>query len=203
MKKMTLSVTLVGGLAVMLAWCDAPRAQTQDDIINQLLNSTPSAAPAPAPADDAPLYRQFDYLPESNEIIDALLPSPGLARNISEIPESQRRTAGLSIPFDYNSDRINADARRWLDKIGPALNSQQLASYRFALVGHTDSTGSASYNRDLSYRRALSVRQYLNNQWGIPGGRLQAFGRGESSPRHSPPTDGRNRRVEVAVSGTY
>ncbi|MEW8014408.1 MAG: OmpA family protein [Candidatus Sedimenticola endophacoides] len=69
------------------------------------------------------------------------------------------------------------------------------------VVGHTDSTGSASYNQSLSERRAQSVVRHLEMQ-GVPQQRLRAEGRGESEPRDTNATEaGRqlNRRVEIYV----
>ena len=69
--------------------------------------------------------------------------------------------------------------------------------------GHTDSDGSASYNRKLSDQRANSVRQYLIDA-GISEERLQAKGYGEDKPIDTNATaEGkeRNRRVEFKIVG--
>jgi outer membrane protein OmpA-like peptidoglycan-associated protein len=49
------------------------------------------------------------------------------------------------------------------------------------VAGHTDSTGSDSYNQSLSERRAGSVAQYLRSN-GIKNERLLTVGMGESRP---------------------
>jgi outer membrane protein OmpA-like peptidoglycan-associated protein len=69
------------------------------------------------------------------------------------------------------------------------------------VVGHTDNTGSASYNQDLSQRRAFSVSDVLRNN-GVPGGRIVAFGRGEDQPIASNLSEAgrsQNRRVEIII----
>lgn len=69
------------------------------------------------------------------------------------------------------------------------------------VAGHTDSTGSDSYNERLSERRATSVAQYLRSQ-NIAGERLLTLGLGESHPVADNSTeDGRqaNRRVEITM----
>jgi outer membrane protein OmpA-like peptidoglycan-associated protein len=69
------------------------------------------------------------------------------------------------------------------------------------VAGHTDSTGSDSYNQGLSERRAGSVAQYLRSQ-GVDGQRLMTVGMGEGHPIADNGTDsGRqaNRRVEITM----
>jgi OOP family OmpA-OmpF porin len=64
--------------------------------------------------------------------------------------------------------------------------------------GYTDSVGPASYNLELSQRRAEAVKQYLVNA-GIDPSRLVAKGYGEADPIASNKTpEGRaqNRRIE-------
>ncbi len=74
---------------------------------------------------------------------------------------------------------------------------------RIEVQGHTDSDGSASYNRKLSDSRANSVRQYLIEA-GIDATRLEAKGYGEDKPIDTNATDEgkeRNRRVEFKIIG--
>jgi outer membrane protein OmpA-like peptidoglycan-associated protein len=69
------------------------------------------------------------------------------------------------------------------------------------VAGHTDSTGSDSYNQALSERRASSVSQYLQSQ-NIASQRLITVGMGESMPVADNTTNtGRqtNRRVEITM----
>lgn len=67
------------------------------------------------------------------------------------------------------------------------------------IEGHTDSTGAETYNRDLSQRRAESVRDFLL-QNGIEAERIAAQGYGEAYPVASNDTQSgrqQNRRVEI------
>lgn len=89
----------------------------------------------------------------------------------------------------------------------PTLNSVALVlkKYNQSLVnvfGHTDSTGSDTYNYDLSTRRAQSVANYLTAQ-GINPQRFYIQGFGESRPIADNSTEaGRaaNRRVEIEIA---
>ena len=76
-------------------------------------------------------------------------------------------------------------------------------SLKYIVEGHTDSTGSEAANRELSLKRAISVRDYLIRS-GIPASATDVEGMGSSSPIADNATSaGRaaNRRVEIVVSG--
>ncbi len=76
---------------------------------------------------------------------------------------------------------------------------KQNTEVRVEVRGHTDSTGSAETNRDLSHRRAMAVRDVLI-QLGVSRSRVTAVGYGEDYPIASNETHaGRtaNRRVEL------
>ncbi len=85
--------------------------------------------------------------------------------------------------------------------------AQSLIRYpnsQIQIVGHTDSTGAAAYNLDLSQRRANSVAAVLRNN-GVPSGRISAVGRGEDVPVASnltPEGRAQNRRVEIYIRPT-
>jgi len=69
---------------------------------------------------------------------------------------------------------------------------------RVMIEGHTDSRGDDDYNRELSIKRAISVRSWLITQ-GIAGDRMETIGYGETRPVDTNDTnDGRanNRRIE-------
>ncbi len=86
------------------------------------------------------------------------------------------------------------------------LNSvgKVLAEYEQTVVevaGHTDSTGSDSYNQGLSERRATSVSAYLKGQ-GVINQRVITLGMGEARPIADNSTSGgrqANRRVEITM----
>ena len=67
------------------------------------------------------------------------------------------------------------------------------------LAGHTDRSGSTTYNMGLAERRNASVRGYLSSR-GIPDTRITSEAFGESRPRVET-ADGvrepQNRRVEI------
>ena len=72
------------------------------------------------------------------------------------------------------------------------------------IFGHTDSTGPAEYNRDLSERRAGSVARVMVRS-GVSPSRISTVGLGESDPIASNATArgrAQNRRVEIVIRPT-
>lgn len=105
----------------------------------------------------------------------------------------------VSIKFDLNSANIRPEAVPQLQQICQFLDSN--LELGLNLVGHTDISGPADYNLQLSTERANSVRTYLITQCGIQPQRLYSFGLGETLPLQAfEPTDPRNRRVELQVA---
>ncbi len=77
--------------------------------------------------------------------------------------------------------------------------------WKIALVGHTDTLGSAEANMALSQRRAEAVRDRLVNGFGVEAARIEAAGVGFLAPIATNLTpEGRalNRRVEVVLIAT-
>lgn len=101
------------------------------------------------------------------------------------------------IHFKFDSAALTSEAKSILDRSLSAIRSN--ASQSIQVEGHTDSTGSDSYNLDLSQRRAQSVVDYLVSN-GVNSSRLNARGFGENSPITSNDTSAnraQNRRVEI------
>jgi outer membrane protein OmpA-like peptidoglycan-associated protein len=104
--------------------------------------------------------------------------------------------------FATDSATVRPDLRRDLNTVAASL--LRYPNSRIEVIGHTDNTGTAAYNQDLSQRRAVSVAGILR-EGGVPGSRIAAFGRGEDAPIASNLTpDGRaqNRRVEIIIRPT-
>jgi len=136
---------------------------------------------------------------ETSDITSALAVPRG-----TRIEPSAPPTVRLPIFFEFNSTTLRPDARELLEKVAAALASDDLATFRFSVEGHTDSVGSESYNSTLSAERAEAVKAFLIAQ-GVPADRLSTVGHGESEPVASNDSeDGRqrNRRVELINLGS-
>jgi len=111
-------------------------------------------------------------------------------------------TMPQDILFDVNSTVVYAGLRR--DLLTVAENLKQYPESNVQVVGHTDNTGSAAYNQDLSERRANAVADVLLDG-GVAFSRIQTFGRGEDQPVASNLTEqgkAQNRRVEIVILPT-
>jgi len=118
-----------------------------------------------------------------------------------EIPKEVKQFTGVieGINFETGSAAILPGSYGLLDRAVKVLSD-----YRDVMIeisGHTDSRGGADYNRDLSTRRAQSVREYFLAR-GIDARRIVAIGYGMDRPIASNKTEaGRasNRRIEFRL----
>lgn len=113
-----------------------------------------------------------------------------------------RVTVRNEVLFDFDSSGLRSSSRDSLQEMAEVFN--RYPNTRIRVEGHTDSTGSAAYNKRLSERRAYSVESYLQ-RLGVRGSRIDSIGYGESQPRATNSTSrGRqlNRRVEIHVRAT-
>jgi outer membrane protein OmpA-like peptidoglycan-associated protein len=111
-------------------------------------------------------------------------------------------TMPQDILFATNSAALRPDLLRDLDAL--ATNLLNYPDSTIEIVGHTDNTGTAALNQDLSQRRAGAVADKLRAA-GVPSRRIVAIGRGEDFPVASNLTpEGRalNRRVEMVIRPT-
>lgn len=129
-----------------------------------------------------------------------VIPFTGVKGGHREAPvaEAAAESGGydLLITFELDSARLTGQARENLDAFAAALAAPSLARARFVVEGHTDATGSATHNLELSEARAAAVVAYLVAH-GVAADRLVAHGYGESRPRTADPTRAQNRRVEA------
>ncbi len=125
----------------------------------------------------------------------------GSGVDVTEVDNGQAILVNLpdGVTFDVDSATLKPQFRTTLDQI-----AQNLSTYPDSLIdvyGHTDSTGSDSYNQGLSERRARTVADYLSMR-GVSAARVRSQGYGETMPVATNDTDaGRalNRRVEIKI----
>jgi outer membrane protein OmpA-like peptidoglycan-associated protein len=133
------------------------------------------------------------------------------AREQAAIMEGVRRekdaliiTFKSDVMFDTNSSIIKsaAYASGEIDRVAQILNRYPDTTIK--VVGYTDSTGSESYNQQLSEQRANSVKNALVVK-NVQAARISALGMGESNPIADNATEGGrqiNRRVAIIIEPT-
>ncbi|MFT3929724.1 MAG: OmpA family protein [Spongiibacteraceae bacterium] len=117
--------------------------------------------------------------------------------------QRQGDTINLVVPnaisFATNSAQLTSNFYGPLNDVATSLKSYPDTTVQ--IIGHTDSTGAAAYNQQLSVNRANAVVVYLTAQ-GVDHERMQAIGMGASQPIADNKTaEGRaqNRRVEIKI----
>ncbi len=106
---------------------------------------------------------------------------------------------GLPVEFAFNSAEILPEAKPQLDAIAEGIKMTNGA--KIIIEGHTDASGSAAYNKQLSLRRARAVKDYLVRKHGISPQQLVIRGLGESDPLNpADPFAPENRRVQFRAA---
>lgn len=126
-----------------------------------------------------------------------------------EIPgaEVERVGEGINVTFDeasgvyFDSEKynLNAKSQETLNKLAGIF--KEYPNTNILVEGHTDNTGSDSYNLTLSKNRAQAVTNYMVSN-GLDKGRFDTKWYGEAQPKYDNTTaEGRskNRRVELAI----
>lgn len=151
-------------------------------------------------ADKARIEQEKAEVEQEKEIVEDRL--KGALSQVAETRDSARGFI-LSLPdilFDVDQATLKTEARIVLAKLTGILLI--LPELNVRIEGHTDSTGSASYNMRLSQQRADSVFDFLAEQ-GLSSQRMRAVGYGMEQPIADNSTrQGRqqNRRVEIIIA---
>ena len=108
----------------------------------------------------------------------------------------------VEINFENNSVAIEPESYRTIGLIADALHHPLLRQYKFLVVGHTNATGDAKHNLDLSARRAEAIAEALSTTFSVEPTRLFSVGVGSEMPVDSAnPKAADNRRVQLLNIG--
>lgn len=105
------------------------------------------------------------------------------------------------VQFATGAATLNPKAREALARFSGIVGTYP--ELRFKIEGHTDTTGSAETNKNLSLQRAITVRDYLVGQ-GADASAIEVEGLGPDQPVADNATAegrARNRRVEIVLTG--
>ncbi len=134
------------------------------------------------------------------EIIDEKPLVPVLsfgAEELKKVLDSEGRIAVYGINFAVDSDRLQLGAEKVLAEFVKLMTLYP--DLKIEIQGHTDNTGAAQHNLDLSGRRAETVKKIMV-LYGIESSRLVSKGFGLTKPIESNDTEegrAKNRRVEL------
>ncbi len=188
---------------------------------------TKTAAATPAPAAARPVDSDNDGVTDANDICpdtpeNVAVNSQGCPRDadrdgvadyMDACPNTTNRAARIDERGCYvrleETVRIELDVKFALDsaEVRPEHRAEVETVYEFmneypetkvTIEGHTDDTGAADYNQDLSQRRAQAIANMLVQEFGLDPERVSAIGYGESRPVASNTTEAgraQNRRV--------
>ncbi len=118
--------------------------------------------------------------------------------DFSKVLMSSGRYVTRGILFDTDSDRIKPESAPVVKMIAKGLEANP--TLKLLIEGHTDSTGDAGHNLDLSKRRAEALKTVLAAQFKIDASRLTTAGLGATKPvdtNDTPQGRAQNRRVEL------
>ncbi len=147
--------------------------------------SEPIAAAEPPPAE-----------PEEPEVEPVVKEEP---KNLDIQKNVIRLKRGIKIKFATNSAKLEPESNEILDEVASVMAQNE--RIRVRVEGHTDNTGVAAQNKDLSDKRAGSVKDYLVTK-GVAAERLESTGCGQDVPVADNATDegkAENRRVEFVI----
>ncbi|MFC4350395.1 OmpA family protein [Fodinicurvata halophila] len=117
---------------------------------------------------------------------------------VAAVGTAERIVLDSGVLFGFDEAVLSEEAAQVLDDLAERIAEAPVS--RLEIEGHTDSRGSASYNLELSERRAESVREYLASLPVLEDLSLDIRAVGEAEPVASNETEeGRqeNRRVEI------
>lgn len=139
-----------------------------------------------------------NYMDQQESELRAQLQGTGIS--VTRVGDRIILNMPSNITFPTDQDQVLPGFYQTLDSVALVLNK-----FNRTLIdvnGHTDSTGSAAHNQELSERRAASVANYLGGR-GVDQRRMSTLGFGPSQPVASnatPTGRAQNRRVEIQIA---
>ncbi|MEQ9546105.1 MAG: OmpA family protein [Marinobacter sp.] len=148
--------------------------------------------------------KELELQMRSAEVDEARREAELLRARMAEM-EAEQTDRGMvltlgDVLFDLNRAELKPAGEATIRRLAQFMSEYE--QRRVRVEGYTDSTGEASYNQQLSERRAESVRDALMDM-GVSGNRIETRGYGEEYPVASNNSAGgrqQNRRVEIVIS---
>ncbi|SFL95195.1 Outer membrane protein OmpA [Salibacterium qingdaonense] len=123
---------------------------------------------------------------------------------VPEVGISMGEEITINVPdhllFDFDESTLRDDALALLEEISGELEQYEAGEVK--IHGHTDNQGEASYNQQLSQKRAEAVEAYFLEEETMDDFDFSTKGFGETEPVVSNDTEenrAKNRRVEIII----
>jgi OmpA-OmpF porin, OOP family len=121
------------------------------------------------------------------------------------LAEGRKNQCSFQSDTDALAPGCDAKARRLAGALVDAkkrLNGAGVQNFKFVVSGHTDTSGSAEHNKELSARRAAVIQRELVRK-GVAAGDIESVGMGAErplvKPDDTPAKRAKNRRYEIQV----
>ena len=126
-----------------------------------------------------------------------------MAKKADVLSSLKKISLASGASFNTGSANLSTAGKAELDSLSGKLKQVGSGLKSVTVEGHTDGSGAASFNQQLSQKRSDAVKAYLVTK-GIDGAKIVSKGFGESQPIATNDTAagrGQNRRVEIKVDG--
>jgi outer membrane protein OmpA-like peptidoglycan-associated protein len=158
-------------------------------------------------AEDSDGFDDDDGCPELDNDNDGFEDTEDRCPDEGGLDEGCPLEVSLTLYFETDSSELSSEAREALEHWASSLMSASVEPAMFSaatltIVGHTDATGEAAYNEQLSRQRALSVASVLR-ELGFDIETVDSTGVGAAEPAAMGSDErslSRNRRVELQLS---
>lgn len=159
----------------------------------------PTAEQISAVAATAKRYPNFrdPYYPTSGQALEFTYNTDNSSRTQRDA-DATRVTLQADVAFAFDSAELTPLATKTLDLLAADITQKKTPTV--TIDGHTDDTGTNTYNQDLSERRAQAVATYLTGK--TTNTTYNATGHGETQPLHDNTTEenkAANRRVTITI----
>ena len=121
------------------------------------------------------------------------------------LAESRKNQCSFKTDSDQLEKGCDAKARRLANALVDAkkkLAASGVKNFKFEVSGHTDTSGSAAHNKELSLKRAEAIKRELEKK-GVAADEIVAVGAGAErplvKPDDTPAKKAKNRRYEIRV----